>query len=57
MDPPELTSEPPRSRFGAALNSVPHLTPLGRLMLGHVYGQGCFHIQNHMRRASYLNNL
>ncbi len=34
MDPPELASEPPRSRFGAALNSAPHLTPLGRLMLG-----------------------
>ena len=38
MDPPELASEPPRSRFGAALNSALHLTPLGRLMLGGIQG-------------------
>ena len=34
MDPPELASEPPRSRFGAALNSAPDLRPLAPLMLG-----------------------
>ena len=34
MDPPELASEPPRSRIGAASNSAPHLTPLGWVMLG-----------------------
>jgi hypothetical protein len=35
MDPPELASEPPQSRIGAASNSAPHLTPLGWVMLGH----------------------
>ena len=34
MNPPELASEPPRSRIGAASNSAPHLRPLGWVMLG-----------------------
>jgi hypothetical protein len=34
MDPPELASEPPRSRIGAASNSAPHLRVLGWVMLG-----------------------
>jgi hypothetical protein len=34
MDPPELASEPPRSRIGAASNSAPHLRVLGGVMLG-----------------------
>ena len=34
MDPPELASEPPWIRIGAASNSAPHLTPLGWVMLG-----------------------
>ena len=36
MDPPELASEPPRSRFGAASNSALHLRVLGWVMLGYV---------------------
>ena len=38
MDPPELASEPPRSRIGAASNSAPELRPLGRIMLGYREG-------------------
>ena len=34
MDPPELASEPPRSRIGAASNSAPELRVLGWVMLG-----------------------
>jgi hypothetical protein len=34
MDPPELASEPPRSRIGAASNSAPELRRLGWVMLG-----------------------
>ena len=34
MDPPELASEPPRNRIGAASNSAPHLRVLGGVMLG-----------------------
>jgi hypothetical protein len=34
MDPPELASEPPRSRIGAASNSALHLRVLGGVMLG-----------------------
>jgi hypothetical protein len=34
MDPPELASEPPRSRIGATSNSAPHLRVLGGVMLG-----------------------
>ena len=33
MDPPELASEPPRSRIGAASNSAPELRRLGWVML------------------------
>ena len=34
MDPPELASEPPRSRIGATSNSAPELRVLGWVMLG-----------------------
>ena len=34
MDPPELASEPPWSRIGAASNSTPELRRLGWVMLG-----------------------
>jgi hypothetical protein len=34
MDPPELASEPPRSRIGATSNSALHLRVLGGVMLG-----------------------
>ena len=42
MDPPELASKPPRSRIGAALNSVPELRVLGWVMLGQPKDFHCF---------------
>jgi hypothetical protein len=44
MDPPELASEPPQSRIGAASNSAPHLRVLGGVMLGAKEGTSKEHL-------------
>ena len=52
MDPPELASEPPRSRIGAASNSAPELRVLGWVMLGHSH----YAILNLIRQGHYNSN-